>query len=63
MVCLVIHVLLLVLTRSLPDIKRAIQILTQMRDAHANSRGAFGLAASDGSGSMEMVDAPMLKQV
>lgn len=40
---------------------RAARILRQMEKAHSLQRGAAGLATDDGS--MEMIDAPMIKQV
>ncbi|KIP08983.1 hypothetical protein PHLGIDRAFT_355556 [Phlebiopsis gigantea 11061_1 CR5-6] len=42
------------------EILRAARILRQMEKAHSQQRGAAGLATEDGS--MEMIDAPMIKQ-
>ena len=43
------------------EILRAARILRQMEKAHAEQKGAVGLATEDGG--KEMIDAPMLKQV
>lgn len=43
------------------EIQRAARILAEMKNAHADARGAFGLDMGDGK--TEMIDAPMLKQV
>lgn len=43
------------------EILRAAKILHQMNVAYSNQKGAFGLEME--SGSKEMIDAPMLKQV
>ncbi|CAE6469106.1 unnamed protein product [Rhizoctonia solani] len=43
------------------ELVRAAKIVSQMARSHASSTGAFGLDAS-GSGDVEMIDAPMLKQ-
>ena len=43
------------------EILRAAKILHRMNIAHSNQKGAFGLEME--SGSKEMIDAPMLKQV
>ncbi|CAE7137015.1 unnamed protein product [Rhizoctonia solani] len=43
------------------ELVRAAKIVSQMASSHASSTGAFGLDAS-GSGDVEMIDAPMLKQ-
>ncbi|CAE6538550.1 unnamed protein product [Rhizoctonia solani] len=42
------------------ELERAAKIISQMARSHASSTGAFGLAS--GSGDVEMIDAPMLKQ-
>ncbi|CEL57393.1 citrate lyase subunit beta-like protein [Rhizoctonia solani AG-1 IB] len=42
------------------EITRAAKIISQMARSHASSTGAFGL--DSGSGNVEMIDAPMLKQ-
>ncbi|EJC97995.1 beta subunit of citrate lyase [Fomitiporia mediterranea MF3/22] len=44
------------------EILRAARIVSAMQASHLEGRGAFGLDLSDGSGSREMIDAPMLKQ-
>ncbi|KAJ1311785.1 hypothetical protein OPQ81_010251 [Rhizoctonia solani] len=43
------------------ELVRAAKIASQMARSHASATGAFGLDAS-GSGDVEMIDAPMLKQ-
>ncbi|CAE6439426.1 unnamed protein product [Rhizoctonia solani] len=43
------------------EITRAAKVISQMARSHASSTGAFGL--DSGSGNVEMIDAPMLKQV
>ncbi|CUA77614.1 citrate lyase subunit beta-like protein [Rhizoctonia solani] len=43
------------------ELVRAAKIVAQMARSHASATGAFGLDAS-GSGDVEMIDAPMLKQ-
>jgi len=42
------------------EIARAARIVHQMKQAHANERGAIGLALEGGG--QEMIDAPMIKQ-
>ncbi|CAE6428471.1 unnamed protein product [Rhizoctonia solani] len=42
------------------ELTRAAKIVSQMAHSHASSTGAFGL--DSGSGDVEMIDAPMLKQ-
>ncbi|GAB1519432.1 hypothetical protein RhiTH_002498 [Rhizoctonia solani] len=42
------------------ELIRAAKIISQMAHSHASSTGAFGL--DSGSGDVEMIDAPMLKQ-
>lgn len=43
------------------EIHRAVRILKQMEKAHLANRGATGLELEGGG--MEMIDAPMIKQV
>ncbi|EUC53665.1 HpcH/HpaI aldolase/citrate lyase family protein [Rhizoctonia solani AG-3 Rhs1AP] len=43
------------------ELARAAKIVSQMAHSHESATGAFGLDAS-GSGDVEMIDAPMLKQ-
>lgn len=44
------------------EIRRAAKIVAMMESSHKDKKGAFGLDMGDGKG-MEMIDAPMLKQV
>ena len=43
------------------EIARAARIVAEMKEFHDSKIGAFGL--DDGKGGLEMIDAPMVKQV
>ncbi len=60
-ICTSVQCFCAIFSTSATEILRAAKILEQMKKAHLSNRGAAGLELEGGG--MEMIDAPMIKQV